>query len=653
MSNTAGATTDGRKSVSELKRWLERFGERNQQHFQVNQVGVRRARSIQRRIEKFENRCKGDKEIVVAASSSFDKTLRVSRSGAELVKVVSLSGSDDEQCATAPLVEDKPLVSVIEPTPNTDADSIGNAIPKEPLVKQIEPDTCNPVKTELTQDPVESFDEMYTSSLEAFEETCSSAESEVEVFEQEEAIETVSTKPVFRDFSNFKFRSTVLQCASSDDDCDDEPTYSSNVRATTKEASVHKHKHQNYMVVGSEGSSFAAQPRSWEELDVFPSHSWEEEEDEYDKAPKWHPNALPQVLHDKRTSDLIGDLAFDGFEDASSVGVRQGANVGSFRKFTDGAKTLVGRRHKSTRAMTEKSSSTNPPVATSTIHRRIPRLLGKAGKNQGASSTIGSESSQPITPSPAPSELAPLVTTSMYNATICPSDLLTSSSLEYLCNGTYPSNDAASHSSLEQDSNTVSTWSEDSALPSILPDALDYSMSRMFASSSSQENEHPALTISDHDQYGYSNRTRRRKDLPPPILEVSTMEEADDTSVRACHSQEESNRPNLGELVLKSSSFPNLMPSDKRSTNAVTLTVVAENGTVSDAVCKPKTLAAAHSFDSPERDQENNKPFSQVQKVKIVLEQQWAAAKEPVHVKKVQWALDRKTGGYKKKIVLI
>ncbi|GKZ00347.1 hypothetical protein MPSEU_000987600 [Mayamaea pseudoterrestris] len=122
MNNTAaGAATDGRKSVSELKRWLERFGERNQQHFQVNQVGVRRARSIQRRIEKFENRCKGDKEIVVAASSSFDKTLRISRSGAELKKELSLSSSDDEQGATALLVEDELLGPVIEPTPNTDA----------------------------------------------------------------------------------------------------------------------------------------------------------------------------------------------------------------------------------------------------------------------------------------------------------------------------------------------------------------------------------------------------------------------------------------------------------------------------------------------------------------------------------------------------
>ena len=52
--NNPTSSGSGGKSVSELKRWLETFGQKNKEHFELNQVGVTRAKSIQRRIEKFE-----------------------------------------------------------------------------------------------------------------------------------------------------------------------------------------------------------------------------------------------------------------------------------------------------------------------------------------------------------------------------------------------------------------------------------------------------------------------------------------------------------------------------------------------------------------------------------------------------------------------
>jgi hypothetical protein len=584
------------KSVSELKRWLARFGEKNQEHFELNQVGTFRARSIQRRIEKFNSPmtatntgtiAKGEtteKETGIESTGSFDKTLNLRRRLSEPTWLKDPTSTDKKESCTVPSVAEE----FKEPEPPVTTESPAVAAISTSYSEANKP--TEPEAVQYSYDTPQAIEEAYSSS---------SAESMVDVHDQEEAaIETIS-KPVFRDFSNFMFQPSFLKSASSDDAADDKPGYNGEKSRDQVKATQER-----------------TRPQSWEELDDFPSQSWDEEY--HATAPKWHPNAMPLIIH----AELASDSEYDGFHETSSVGVRRDDAVGSFQKFTDGAKTLVGRRNKSSKV--EKYSSSIPR-----------RLIGKAAAAvmQGAPVTTTSESR-----GFEPKSLS--TTTSMYNATICGTETLTSSSLDYLCNGTYPITDAASQSSLDQDSNTVSTWSEDSVSPSVLPDALEYSMSRMFASQETGSK-------STMDSYDYHASRRLGKILPPPILEVSTMEEADDISVRACHSYEESNRPSLNgntmDQVLATNSFSSLLPSETLSTCASTMTVTSDG---SANVFKHFKTGTSSSLSE-------GKLQSAVERAKVELEQQWAAAKEPVHVKKIQWAVDRKTGGYKKKIVLV
>lgn len=167
----------------------------------------------------------------------------------------------------------------------------------------------------------------------------------------------------------------------------------------------------------------------------------------------------------------------------------------------------------------------------------------------------------------------------------------------------------------------VSTWrSADSASPSIYPNALDAQMSRIFGSCESEVTAGIGTTDTIESLY-VSNEIIIEEQQP---------------AVYCDHEERKA-----------------LLVADSLSTCASTLTSSSSheeggNNTTS-AVTDKKLLFQASSKVFGSR----KKRVSAVERRKMELEQKWAADRVmPVPSTKVQWALDRQSGTYKKKVVL-
>lgn len=513
------------KSVAQLTQWLSRFGERQQQHHARHQVGVARPRSIQRRVEAFENQ-------------------RVAAPEAKRVVHRQKEQPKDGQM-TAP----------------------GAATTKG----------------------------IHSSRRSHF--VTRSVASDVKLEEEEEAIEAVR-KPVFRDCSNFVFQPLNRHSAMGSEDLlpagqDQQQDSRQNIHCRAKEQTFTNQPNLH--------------PQSWEDVEENSISSWD---DGLDGAPKWHPNALPLFNsrlgsadhNDKKTGDM---WLFDVAE--------KDGNVSPFETWKFSVDTDHGNRIK---ASAKPKASVPLPPSMSDSTRLAPSMHAPAtGPTRGLGSV----------PPDCPG---------MHNASICSPHTLTSASLEYLCNGTLP-NETASQVGSEQDSsNTASTWSDDSHSPSILPDALDSNMSRLFgplssASKDSRNNQH-----NQHDNHAWN------KQYPPPILEVSTMEEAEDdiSALPPCSDAEVSESTETNAHATGSQQNMTTCKRDQSTRSGLDDAIHSLNN---------------YSRDGQVRSLETKNRLSTVQRAKLELEQQWAASRERVYVKKIQWAVDRKSGGYKKKVVLV
>lgn len=219
--------------------------------------------------------------------------------------------------------------------------------------------------------------------------------------------------------------------------------------------------------------------------------------------------------------------------------------------------------------------------------------------------------------------------TSMYNGTVFPNNTLTSEHWDLI----YRANDSAKmqthrdsmnskNSAGREEDATVSTWSEDSGMPSISPNAIDDNLNSIFGEETNQMNkEAMAKTM---NTLGARPRSSVRGSPPKQQFPGASRSSASQISPRV---------PSLQSSSVGSSSLDSLSPN------------------------RGRVLEAANQFGGSRRSAVPYRPAAKqgmtaVERKKLELERKWAAERQPTHVRKVKWQVGHASGMYKKKVVL-
>jgi hypothetical protein len=378
----------------------------------------------------------------------------------------------------------------------------------------------------------------------------------------------LASSPVFRTFENYK----------NIDQAEDSP-----LTLGTKAL-------ENYRIVSIQKllEPPQSQPRrpsfssSWDDFDEFSEPGFNN---------SWHPNA--------RQRSLVDDWSDHEDQEEDEVSVASG-------NLTDpgGTNSLSRQLTRRLKKSSKLQGDINKQKDTGMFRRKLPLLLCKSVKDNTTSPSL------PVSP-PSLFEIAvasagePLpparlqVTeitarnespsaTHMYNASLFQGKTLTSNTLDLLC-GSDRVAQIKDHRTSISDEETVSTWSEDSGQPSIVPGAIETRLGAVFAEETQFENEKIMSARVANRQITWPLKGKDDSRLERPL--AATKGHARATA---------------------------------REAASVTAVVQRFGG-----AARKKTA---------------------IQQRKEELEMKWAADRAPSHVKKVKWQVCQRSGTYTKQI---
>jgi hypothetical protein len=334
---------------------------------------------------------------------------------------------------------------------------------------------------------------------------------------------------------------------------------------------------------------------SWDDFDDFSEPGFNN---------SWHPNV--------RQRSLVDGWSDHEDEEKDAVSVASGT-------FTDpGTNSLsrqLGRRLKKSSKL---RGDTNKQKSKGMFRRKLPLFLCKSVKDNETEPCLSTRAptlfdmavasaGEPLPPAreqmtetTARSESPP--TTHMYNASLFQGNILTSNTLDLLC-GSHHLEQSKYHCTSFSDGETVSTWSEDSGQPSIAPGAIDARLGAVFAQEMHFENEKVMSARAANRQ-----TTRLLEGKDDPRLEQPSV-------------------------------------ATKLNASARSYSTAAQASEHKPAREEASVTAVVQRFGGAAKK-------TAIERRKEELEKKWAADRAPFHVKKIKWQVCKRSGAYKKHVVL-
>lgn len=350
--------------------------------------------------------------------------------------------------------------------------------------------------------------------------------------------------------------------------------------------------------------------------------------------PSWHPNALRSVTDTRSVRTNIDEEDEAGETNSMATGRYTDPGIAAW------SRKLVRRmKRRSSKESTEKSDDER---SKGSLRKKLPMLLcksvkeGPSGNPPGPSPILtlqdfAAYSNADMPPPPPPPKSTSHPTSSfeayhsldstpsaMYNAHSCAGNTMTCGTLDLICGSPIVHDPFKCHMLEEA---TVSTWDDDSdgCWPSIVPGAVDPRLGDIFS---------PAIRTADPvARLVTATPVNESREEPVETVPVAP------TSVRVQTSPLKP-RPELRVMAAVPS-----RPLKESKTR-----MIANVKTNDSEISTSSQVATAVERLAPKK--------SAVQQRKEELQRQWSADRPPEHVKKVTWQVCRRTGTYKKKVVL-